>query len=227
MIRIEAFTSRLKNRMSLPRKSCGRLEILLGCLLWGISVAAGLVILWNYETTPGAIGAPVRRWPSASRISRDSKLPTLIMFAHPHCPCTRASIGELDKLMARCEGLVTTRLMFFKSPGYEKEWVKTDLWHQAEAIPGVTVICDEAGTEAERFQAATSGTTLLYDAQGDLLFRGGITASRGHSGDNIGLSALVSLLTQKTTDQSETFVFGCPLFDPKSSCNQGSEECDR
>jgi hypothetical protein len=59
----------------------------------------------------------------------------------------------------------------------------------------------------------------LYGPGGDLLFSGGITAARGHSGDNCGRSTIISLLTEETANApvragpAQTFVFGCPLFD--------------
>ncbi len=49
-------------------------------------------------------------------------------------------------------------------------WEKTDLWRTASALPNVTVVRDDDGREAERFGAATSGQTLLYDARGELIF---------------------------------------------------------
>src|SRR5712691_5642885 len=66
--------------------------------------------------------------------------------------------------------------------------------------------------------APTSGQTVLYDSQGRLLFSGGITGSRGHSGDNAGRSSIVSLVNAGVADQKETIVFGCPLFNPNSKC---------
>lgn len=77
---------------------------------------------------------------------------------------------------------------------------------------------DDNGAEANRFHAATSGQTLLYDAAGRLLFSGGITGSRGHSGDNAGQTAIVSLVNSGAAELTETSVFGCPLFEPKSEC---------
>jgi hypothetical protein len=52
---------------------------------------------------------------------------------------------------------------------------------------------------------------LLYDTAGRLLFSGGITAARGHSGDNAGREAIVALLAGAPTDRTQTPVFGCKL----------------
>src|SRR5882724_1733252 len=116
------------------------------------------------------------------------------MFAHPRCPCTRATLGELELVMARCEGLLNAHVVFIRPDSTTEDWPRTGLWRRAAAIRGVTVHSDDAGLEARRFGVETSGHTLLYDRRGHLLFQGGITAARGHSGDNPGRSALVALL---------------------------------
>jgi hypothetical protein len=71
---------------------------------------------------------------------------------------------------------------------------------------------DDRGVEAERFGTSTSGQTLLYSADGRLLFSGGITGSRGHAGDNEGRDGLVALLTRAGSGRTRASVFGCPLF---------------
>ncbi len=42
--------------------------------------------------------------------------------------------------------------------------------------------------------SSTSGQVLLYDPSGRLAFSGGITAARGHVGDNAGSDAIVGLV---------------------------------
>ena len=59
--------------------------------------------------------------------------------------------------------------------------------------------------------ASTSGQTLLFDRDGDLIFSGGITGGRGHSGDNAGRDAIVSLVESGESTLDETPVFGCSL----------------
>jgi hypothetical protein len=182
------------------------LTIILGAMLW----------IACYSNSPGPSRSAFAHWPAESRIPFDESGPTLIMFAHPRCPCTRASLGELDSLMARSRGLLTAHVLFIRPAGLTEDWVKTDLWRKAAAIPGVTVHCDSGGVEAYRFQAETSGYTVLYDRTGRLIFQGGITLARGHSGDNTGLTAIGSLLHNQAIRQNQTPVFGCSLFDPET-----------
>ncbi len=200
-----------------------RLILLTSTVLWVFAVGAGLGILWGYENTPGASANPPALWPADSRIQRATDRVTLVMLAHPHCPCTRASMGELASLMAHSQGRITAYVLFLKPAGFSGDWEKTDLWQSAANIPGVKAIIDEGGVEARRFNAATSGQTVLYDAEGRLLFSGGITGSRGHSGDNAGRSAIVSLVNAGAAETSETFVFGCPLFDTNSECRESKD----
>jgi hypothetical protein len=82
----------------------------------------------------------------------------------------------------------------------------------ASAIPGVTVMRDAEGAEARAFHGATSGDIMLYGAAGQLLFHGGITASRGQIGPSAGSQALAALLQGQPALQTRTPVFGCSLF---------------
>jgi hypothetical protein len=190
-------------------------------VIWTILALAGMLVLVSYQNAPGQIDSPPALWPSDGFATARAGLPRLVMFAHPRCPCTRASIGELARLMARCQGQVTASVFFFNPAGFGEAWCKTDLWRSAETIPGVTVHSDLDGCEARHFGAATSGYTLLYDRSGRLLFHGGITAGRGHRGDNAGSDAILAALDQPTETATRTAVFGCGLLDP--ACRNESE----
>ncbi|MCF7785058.1 MAG: hypothetical protein K9N47_02995 [Prosthecobacter sp.] len=165
----------------------------------------------QYSQTAGATGNPPAQWPETSRVQRDPGQSQLILFLHPRCPCSRATLGELEQLVAHCRGLFSAQVWFIQPEGMDEDWSKTDLWHAAAAIPGVQVNVDYQGEEALRFQAVTSGQTLLYDASGGLVFQGGITLARSHSGDNPGRDAIELLLKQKTTLSASAPVFGCAL----------------
>ncbi|MCA1614321.1 MAG: RedB protein [Acidobacteria bacterium] len=191
--------------------------------LWLLLICTGVGLLWRYERTPGAAAATFNQWPADSRVRLSTDRATLVMLAHPHCPCTRASLGELARLMAQAEGRVTAYVLFVKPSGFPDGWEKTDLLATASAIPGVTVVRDDEGVEAGRSRAATSGQTMLYDAAGRLLFSGGITRARGHEGDNAGRAAVVSLLTTDEAGPGGTPVFGCPLFAREGECPAGKE----
>src|SRR5436853_438090 len=157
----------------LPRRGGFRLLLLTFGVLWLLLIGIGVCVLCSYENTPGVAATPPERWPAESRIQRAPDGATLVMLVHPHCPCTRASLGELASLMARCQGHLRAYVLFLKPPGFSDDWERTDLWQSVTGIPGVYAVVDDGGTEASRFHAATSGQIILYDADGRLLFSGG------------------------------------------------------
>jgi len=185
-------------------------------------VAVGVIALTRYQMSPGQSARAASVWPAQSSIARATDRPTLVMFLHPYCPCSRASIEELNRAMAQCPGKFATRIVFFKPSNQPMQWANTDLWRSAEAIPGASVIVDEALPQAnmpslvEHFGAFTSGQVFLYGTRGDLLFSGGITGSRGHAGDNDGLDRLIALVGGEPISiaaAAKTPVFGCALND--------------
>ena len=180
--------------------------------LWMAGLGCCLAWVTQYTLTPGPTGPAPAQWPTASQIAPDNHLPTLVLFAHPQCPCTRATLGELELIMARASGQLAAQVWFLKPDNTPPDWTNTTLWHLAAVIPGVSVHEDWDGREARRFRAGTSGQALLYDARGRLLFQGGITESRGHSGDNTGRSAITALVSGGWVGVVQTPVFGCSLF---------------
>ncbi len=184
-------------------------------LVWGLTVGVGLARLNGYETTPGRTGTSLSKWPIESLIRPSDRQCTLVMFIHDCCPCTRASLAELAKIMARSPVELHVYVVALEPGADQVSRCRTNLLKSAAMIPGVTVVVDPNGDEARRFGALTSAHTFLYDENGNLLFDGGITAGRGHSGDNRGQTAVLTLITDHqnpTFLNSRTSVFGCPLF---------------
>jgi hypothetical protein len=196
-------------------KTSNLLLALIGAAL-GVATLAGMGMLWRYSLNPGTAGTPPALWPQQSRLVRRPGNLTLVMVVHPHCPCSRASIAELEVLMTRPSRRINADVIFLKPPGFDDSWTKTNLWRSATAIPGVNAVIDD-GRETRLFGAATSGQTMVYSRDGSLLFTGGITAARGHFGDNDGASAITALLNQSTAKPAyRTAVYGCALFAPPS-----------
>lgn len=179
--------------------------------IWAASLLAGVFILINYSATSGATGLLAKHLPSASHLSRPSSQPTFLVFAHPYCPCSSASIGELERLLPRLRGKVDIKVIFIQPRGRSEEWVHGPLWQKAEGLPDVTVTIDTEGKMAESFGATTSGQAFLYDADGALIFSGGITPARGHMGDSRGRDFVISWLEGDRTQGHLTQVFGCAL----------------
>jgi hypothetical protein len=184
-----------------------------GLILWVACVGFGLMRLWTYETGPGQAATAPATWPAGSRIPAPGGRPTLVLFLHPQCSCSYATINELDRLKARVRDTARTYIVMLAPFGAARDWVRSPLYKAAASINGVAMIDDARGDEARRFGAATSGQALLYGADGRLRFSGGITGSRGHEGDNAGRSTLEALLMTQRADRSSTLVFGCALFE--------------
>jgi hypothetical protein len=188
---------------------------LTAALVWSIVVAAGFAGVMNYEATPGPAAQTPRDWPPASKLERARDRAHLVLFAHPHCPCTQAGVEELAKVLGVCPGRATVDVFFITPERHAPDWEATKTWRSAAAIPGVRVRADAGGVEAGRFGVQTSGHVVLFDRHGATIFSGGITARRGEAGCSDGTLALTALLNGKTAPCTETPVFGCPLFDPE------------
>ena len=182
------------------------------CLLWLFGAASGFGVLLRYQSTEGSSGKVPAGWPQGASATLDDTRDTLIMFVHPQCPCSRASIEELNRLMAKSKGKVAAEVYFFRPAAYPSDWVRTDLWRSAAAIPDVSVHEDIDGAQAKLFGAETSGHVLLFDTNAHLLFSGGITESRGHAGDNAGENAIASLAFGEAVNLKQTPVYGCSLL---------------
>lgn len=181
-------------------------------LLWLSGTIGGLFYMAKYVNTPAESDILYPSvFPSQSSIQHNSEQPVLIFFSHPKCPCTRASLHELNRLMTDVNGKLQVYVVFTKPTGADENWAQTDLRQTAENIRNVQVLIDENERETEIFNAQTSGLVLLYDRKGNLRYNGGITASRGHEGDNAGRQAIFNIVTQDFDNRSEMPVFGCPL----------------
>jgi hypothetical protein len=121
---------------------------------------------------------------------------------------------EFGEIVRRSQGTVAPVVAFIRPAGVEAGWERTNTWKSAETMLGVTAFVDVGGEEAARFGAATSGTVVLFDESGTLVYSGGITASRGHQGDNAGRRRVLAFLRAECPDANRSDVFGCPLVEP-------------
>lgn len=200
-------------------RSIPKLHLLLaagGTLVWALATCTGLILLWRHTYTPGpGMGIGRTDWPAATELERSKTAYSVVMFVHPHCPCTWASLAGLRELQAHCGKQLETWVVITgieETPGEPGKNVQ-----EAQALPQVHLYRDQQGDETRRFGAKTSGQTLLFDPSGNLLFSGGVTTARGHSGPSLGKQvieqAVLGQRPAETADVRETAVFGCPLLD--------------
>lgn len=183
--------------------------------LWLAVLAAGFSSLANYDQRPGRASAA----PQQIDALPADVLPKhrLLMFVHPRCSCSKASLRELERLMARCSQDVQATVYFICPAGENDAWAQGTLWSHAAQIPGVNAEIDAGSKQAHRFAAKTSGSVVLYDTAGKLLFEGGITAARGHEGDSCGKETIFSLVRGEMPMTRACPVFGCSLSSDASA----------
>jgi hypothetical protein len=186
---------------------------------WLTLIGIGTHSIWTYSSTPSAPANAQNKWPRTSQIKQDPDLYSLVLFVHPKCPCTRATLEELSILMTQLKGKLISHAIFVKPQSTGADWEKDFLWFKTQQIPGVTVHVDLEGAEAQLFGAKTSGQALLYSKQGDLLSSGGITESRGHAGDNVGVDAILAQVSNPNETIRTAPVFGCSLLKSRGQLN--------
>lgn len=187
-----------------------RVLLTAGIVFWIAIVSVGFERLWRYSATPGPEASPATMWPT-SGFAYDTERPTLVMFLHPECGCSPASLEELARLVAKAPSRFSVRVLFGDPMAGSAPLPDNPLWRTAAAIPGVTPVHDPGGREAIKFDARVSGQTFLYDWAGRLAFSGGMTGRRGHAGANDGEDALFAFITQGSSPITRTPVFGCLL----------------
>ncbi len=190
---------------------------------WSLVLAGAMTALAAYGAAPGEQRPAPRRWPAAldAALAPPPGRLRLVLAAHPRCPCTRASLRELERLVSHRPGALEATVLFFQPEGAGSAWRETALWRLAEELHHVTPVADLEGGLAATVGALTSGHAVVYDARGTLRFQGGLTGARGHEGDNAGTAAVRALIGEAATAAASAEalhgnpVFGCDLSDPE------------
>jgi hypothetical protein len=191
-------------------------------MIWTIALVVGGIKLIDYAGRPGLASAAPAVWPGDATEQQPQLRGRLLVFLHPHCPCSRATLANLERTLAHCEGRLDTTLWFVIPREASESWSDTTLRASASHIVDAAVRLDVKGVEAKRFGALTSGHAMLYDPDGRLIFSGGLTPSRGHEGPSNGAASILAWAQRKTLGPAVTPVYGCPLFDQEAT----SGSCD-
>ena len=162
---------------------------------------------------PGFVGRPPDSWPAKTGLAREAGKATLIMFANPHCPCTRASLADLGEIIASRQDRLKAYVVFIIPKWVDADWLEGEDLRIARGLKGVTVVFQRDTVDARKFDARVSGHVVLYDADGRLGFRGGITGLRGLAGDNVGQQRVLAVLDGQVPTGREARTFGCALYD--------------
>ncbi len=188
---------------------------MVGC--WLLLIVVFSVAMAIYSHRGGLQASAPDHWPPNSKVNRSNNLPNFLLFIHPLCPCSKASVGELEKLMPYLENKAKVSVIFFHSEDLNSKFSSGSLFRKVASIPHVEIFQDSDGAELKRFSVETSGQALFYNLHGLLAFRGGITPERGHMGDNEGSLAIRKLVSGSHVNTWMTSVFGCPIKSPLSA----------
>jgi hypothetical protein len=203
------------NRDSAGKLPAPRIRSMLPVVLLALSalsIIPGIRALLVFDNTAGEVKAVPVEWPSSSVVKRPANRPELLVFVHPYCSCTFASVAELAQLAARQKpGVASPVIDFLFYRPRNSKWAPNSLWAKAQQLQGAHAQWDDDGREARRFGARTSGYALLYSSKGELLFNGGVTGSRGHEGENYGIAQLAASLDSGRRAHKASLVFGCAL----------------
>jgi hypothetical protein len=191
-------------------------RLLLLCGAWLLCVASSFTAFALYKAQPndmatGAIGL----FPRGSSIVLAATKPTLIVFVHPRCACSRASLAEFRKLLAELGSGVAARIVVQGDRESNPAASTSDITREAFAISSASAQFDHGAREASRFGVKTSGHALLYGPDGRLLYSGGLTNSRGHEGPSLGRAHLLSVLAANVhhvgQEKRAAPVYGCGI----------------
>ena len=106
-------------------------------------------MLLNHEGNAVPPGGTPEHWPQGTEMSLDPKRATLLVFTHARCPCTRATLTELNRLISRYPERIAAHILVLNS---EKA---SGLLGKSVAVTSVAIHEDTNSPEAHRFGAKT------------------------------------------------------------------------
>lgn len=189
----------------------------LGVVVWAAACLAASYATMSYDFGPGRLGAVRTAWPADSSLQRNPAHTTVVAFLHPRCVCSKATVDQLIRtVQARPDVDVVVPVFVPPEQTTDPSWEQGPYVQTIRtALPSASIVFDRGGAEAQRFEAWTSGTVLVYDPAGREVFRGGITNRRGGADDNPGRQRLARTLSVSTdalaAPGGPSPVFGCPI----------------
>lgn len=179
---------------------------------WATLVAVGQALLLEHTTAAGDPGQPPAALPHelAAALHWDRTQPLLLLAAHPQCPCLPATLTELQRALAD-KPPPLLRVLVHTPSSPPPAWDARAAADLRSTLPNGAAIDDRDGALAAQLGLRTSGHVLLFARDGNLRFTGGVTAGRGHQGDNRAGRTLAAILGDAGKPQASTAVFGCPL----------------
>ncbi len=160
---------------------------------------------------PGAVATAPRVWPAATSLTRDHAACTAVVFVHPLCGCTRATLAEVARLTRQLGDDSRWIIVVDANATSGLADLNTSVVRLARGISKAEVYLDFGGVETARFQARTSGEVQLFDTDGQLQFHGGVTPARGHEGVSVGRLAIADWVSRRQSPVVACNTYGCLL----------------
>lgn len=183
-----------------------------------IALLTGIALVHRASAVSGPTNGSPAQWPGSNALTLAADAPTLLIFAHPRCPCTEATLINLRSIAAA----ERARVVLIISGPAARVQASDDERRLLENARADIVTRDPDGAEAERFGVLTSGHVLVYRQDGTRAFSGGITPMQGHRGACDALERLSRSLkyervpADKGATMGDLPVYGCPIF---SACD--------
>lgn len=205
---LETIDSQRERFPGRPKKDDVMWRMYAATVVWLLFLIAGGAWLYVYETTSQPTERKIKAWPESSGLERKRNLESVVVFLHPRCPCTRATVVSLAEL-AKTGPAREIVCVFWIPEGAGAEWRGTGNVEEARRHSGFQVVFDPGGKERALFGARTSGEVFVFDPKGRLRLQGGITPRRGMA------DALYCRETMRRAQEGKGIVcteaFGCPL----------------
>src|SRR4051794_27195181 len=111
-----------------------------GLAIWLAATVTTLVLIARYKATPGELGSAPDAWPGASAIQPTPGLANVVLFAHPQCPCTKASMTELARLADELGPTAAIHVVLVRPADAEVGFEEGTLADRARAIRAHVVV---------------------------------------------------------------------------------------
>ena len=178
--------------------------------LWLFILVAGISAFAKFAYTPGETAHAPKLWPALTRLKAPNQLPKLLVFVHPKCGCSEATLRNLEKILPDLVNKVQIKIVM-NDLGDPAMLQGSKAFAQASAFKNVDIVVDHGGYETAAFGVKTSGQAMLYDETGHLVFQGGLTPFRGHEGVSEGEISVVKWIQTREMVWKDTSVFGCAM----------------
>src|SRR4026208_322142 len=97
---------------------------LLAVLLWLGLVAFGYSKLLRYSFTEGGLAQAPRNLPASLAPTPASKRSPMFLALHPRCPCSRATVREMAKILSRAADTVDVTVLVYMPGAPPQHWMQ-------------------------------------------------------------------------------------------------------